>query len=167
MKVSAVFFFLTLALLNLALGFDLLLEFGAVFGWVASGGLGWWWAPVSLVYVGAFAVFFIALGMTLVVPKLVRGHGLGYGSERLGTAFLLKVTARAVPVDCTKVTLMRYSFLAALRQARRRHGARTVFNLKLIHSLLYESEAAVADVAAWIVQRGAADPDRNAAAEPR
>lgn len=158
-KGIALALFLATLAVNVALAIDILLEVAAVFGLGEAGGLGLYgpsaapsaWNFVWNAYIATLIVYLLGVTGFVLLPRIVRGHGLGFGREPLAAVLLVRIRARVFPRHEGRVTEIRYGLVSALREALK--GPKSLWSVLRpgwIHSLLSCSPLALEAIAGWI-----------------
>jgi hypothetical protein len=110
------------------------------------------WIVTKSLYLLSVIVLITTLIGALALPKLIRGHGWGYGREALVTPIVMKVVAADLPKDFASAHVERYSLLTALRSMTAGRGLLSFLKLRLLHSWLYQYDPAIDHIIAWIQQ---------------
>jgi hypothetical protein len=107
-----------------------------------------------ILVVGALAIFAALLLLLLVplamVPKLVRGHGLGFGHETIVENLLVSSAVSVRPNTSAPPPLVtEYALVKAVGRVGSAQLLRRIVEGRLLHSLAYEDDIVLGDIAQW------------------
>lgn len=140
-------FFAVFTLSVLMMVLDFVADLATVLGiWVSTRP----WVLTERVYLLSFFVLVVTLVGVLTMPKLLRGHRLGFGEENYITPLLVRIAPGDLPAGFTNAKIVRYSLKTALREMTAGRGLFNILNLRLLHSWLYQSEPAIRDIREWV-----------------
>jgi hypothetical protein len=98
------------------------------------------------------AVLFFALFAVVgfIAHRLVKGHFLGFGSDGLMDYLWVKTQIVALPIIVGPVSSSRYSLEEMFRNLGWKHTVGIWIKAKFLHSLIYQYDRAIQDIADWI-----------------
>jgi hypothetical protein len=114
-----------------------------------------------ILVLGALVILSALLSVLLVpvamVPKLVRGHGLGFGHETIVENLLVRSAVAVRPNTSAPPPLVtEYAWAKAVGRMGSAQLLRRIVEGRLLHSLAYEDEVVLGDIAQWFESTSAA-----------